>query len=325
MIQGTSLESELIKTESGLYMYMLKSRIYNCEVIIMLKSNVFDCALIIEGGGMRASYTSGFINTLLENQVYFDYVTGVSAGSSCTVNYLSRDIGRTEKSFVDLVLDKEFGGWGSFLKGEGFFRSDYIYEKTGLQDGTIPYNFNTFLENPAKFKIGALERDTGILKYFSREDIDSIGDLMKIVRASSSLPVFMPVTEFKGFHYYDGGLAGGITLDIAKKDGFIKFFVLLSRPRDYYKTPPKNGKLLKLLFKDHPNVYKAMVTRYEKYNQIKNELLELEKQGQAYLVFPENMQVSSREMNIEKLRQSYKDGYEQGRREYPKWEKFIKG
>ena len=291
----------------------------------MLESNVFDCALIIEGGGMRASYTSGFINTLLENQVYFNYITGVSAGSSCTVNYLSRDIERTERSFVDLVLDKEFGGWGSFLKGEGFFRSDYIYEKTGLPNGTIPYDFDMFLENPADFRIGALERDTGYLKYFSKRDVGSIRDLMKIVRASSSLPIFMPVTEFKGVNYYDGGLAGGITLDIAKMDGFKKFFVLLSRSRDYYKTQPKNGSLLKMLLRDHPEVYKAMLTRYEKYNQIKAELLELEKNGQAYLVFPENMQVSSREMNIEKLRQSYKDGYDQGKRDFKAWERFIKG
>lgn len=85
-----------------------------------LKSNIFDTALIFEGGGMRASFTSGIVNTLLENELYFNYIAGISAGSSCTLNYLSRDKKRTKASFVDFVKDPEFGGWRTFLRGKGF-------------------------------------------------------------------------------------------------------------------------------------------------------------------------------------------------------------
>lgn len=81
-----------------------------------MRNNVFDTALILEGGGMKASYTAGIINTLLENEIYFDYVTGVSAGSSHCVNYISRDKERVKKSFVDIVKDPDFGGWKSFMK-----------------------------------------------------------------------------------------------------------------------------------------------------------------------------------------------------------------
>ena len=34
-----------------------------------IQSNIKDTALIFEGGGMRASYTAGFLNNLLENQL----------------------------------------------------------------------------------------------------------------------------------------------------------------------------------------------------------------------------------------------------------------
>ncbi len=78
-----------------------------------LENNITDTALIFEGGGMRASYTSGFAHTLLENSLYFDYVAGISAGASNSVNYLARDTRRPKKSFVDLVLEPEFGGWWS--------------------------------------------------------------------------------------------------------------------------------------------------------------------------------------------------------------------
>ena len=67
-------------------------------------NNIKDTALIFEGGGMRASYTAGILNILLENEIYFNYVAGVSAGASHLVNYLSRDTKRAKKSFVDIVL-----------------------------------------------------------------------------------------------------------------------------------------------------------------------------------------------------------------------------
>ena len=52
-----------------------------------LKSNVTDTALIFEGGGMRASYSSGVLAALLEAEVYADWVGGISAGSSCLANF----------------------------------------------------------------------------------------------------------------------------------------------------------------------------------------------------------------------------------------------
>ena len=87
-----------------------------------LNVNINDVALIFEGGGMRASYTAGVVVTLLENDLNFGDVYGISAGSSHTVNYVSRDTVRTKMSFVDLVDDPEFGGLKTFVQGKGFFK-----------------------------------------------------------------------------------------------------------------------------------------------------------------------------------------------------------
>ena len=182
-----------------------------------ITNNIMDTALIFEGGGMRASYTAGFLNNLLENELYFNYVAGISAGSSHSVNYLSRDVQRAKRSFVDLVQDPNFGGWKSFIKGEGFFRAQYIYEETCYPDAALPFDIDLFMENPAQLRIGAFERDSGEIKYYSKEDILDLQDLVKIVRSSSSMPIFMPPTQYKEHYYVDGGLGGGIALDIAKK------------------------------------------------------------------------------------------------------------
>lgn len=288
-----------------------------------IQNNIKDVALIFEGGGMRASYTSGFLNVLLENEIYFNYVAGISAGASNTVNYLSRDKERTKISFVDLVLDPNFGGWRSFLKGEGFFRSKYIYEETPHPDAALPFDFHTFKNNPAKIRIGAVERDSGELIYFSKEDIKELHDLMKIVRASSSMPIFMPPTKIQDKYYVDGGISGGIALDIAKKDGHEKFFIVLTRPKGYRKEPIGHRRFIRRYYRKYPKVYEAMIHRHVVYNETLDELEALEKQGKAFLVYPDTMPVSNRETNHKKLVQSYELGYRQGKRDLPRWKNFL--
>ena len=286
-------------------------------------NNIKDTALIFEGGGMRASYTAGFLNTLLENKIYFDYVAGVSAGSSHSVNYLSRDIERSKRSFVDLVLDPKFGGWKSFAKREGFFRSHYIYQETANPGASLPFNFKTFNENPAKLRIGVFERDTGEMMYYKKEDIHNLKDLTKIVQSSSSMPIFMPPTYYNEHYFIDGGLGGGITLDIAKKDGMKSYFVVLSRIKGYRKKPIQFKGVIKSYYRKYPLVIEAMMTRHIIYNQTLDELEELESEGKAFLVYPKTMPVSSRQINFKKLSESYQLGYTQGQKDLPQWKKFL--
>ena len=286
-------------------------------------NNINDTALIFEGGGMRASYTAGFLNNLLENKIYFDYVAGISAGSSHLVNYLSRDPERARRSFVDLVLDPEFGGWKSFFKGDGFFRSEYIYEQTSHPDGPLPLDFEIFMANPAQLRIGVFEREQGKVIYYTKDDIFEMKDLMKIVRSSSSMPIFMPPTEYRNHTYVDGGLGGGIALDIAKQDGFKKFFVVLTREKGYRKQPIKFKRTIKAYYRKYPRVAKAMLNRHLIYNSTLDELESLEREGKAFLVYPDTMPVSNREINFDKLSESYKMGYAQGKRDLPNWRSFL--
>ncbi|MEA4900935.1 patatin family protein [Desulfitobacterium sp.] len=286
-------------------------------------NNIKDTALIFEGGGMRASYTAGILNNLLENEIYFDYVAGISAGSSHCVNYLSRDTERAKRSFVDLVLEPNFGGWKFFFKGEGFFNSRYIYEETSYPDAALPFDYQTFINNPAQLRIGTFERDSGEIKYYTKEDIHDIKDIMKIVRSSSSMPIFMPPTHYGEHYYIDGGLGGGIALDIAKRDKMQKFFVILTREKGYRKRPLKFKGAIKAYYRKYPLVAEAMINRYVKYNQTLEELEQLEREGKAFLVYPDIMPVSNREINFNKLSESYKLGYAQGRRDLQRWKEFL--
>lgn len=157
-----------------------------------LSSNVTDTALLFEGGGMRASYTSGVVVALLEAGIHLDWVGGISAGSSNTANYLSRDVERARRSFTDFAADPKFGDVRTFVRGEGLFNARYIYQEAGLPGQALAFDWDTFDANPAAFRIGGFNATTGEQVHWGRADVADIHDLMIRVQASSTMPVLMP-------------------------------------------------------------------------------------------------------------------------------------
>ncbi len=282
-----------------------------------------DTALVIEGGGMRNSYTAACIVKLLQEEVEFGWVGGVSAGSSHTVNFLSRDVIRSEESFVDFAKNPSFGGLGSLLRGNGYFNAEYIYEKSADKD--MPFDWETFEANPAQMCISAARADTGESVYWGREDVATLDELMVRVRASSTLPLIMPMRVIDGAPYVDGamGESGGILIEQAEKAGFEKFLFLGSKPRGYVRPKVSRPTALRRVFRKYPAVAEAMIERPPKYNRSKDRLLELEKEGRAQLFFPEDMQVTSTEHDVAKLRSNFEAGRAQTYAEWPAWREFL--
>ena len=66
-----------------------------------------------------------------------------------------------------------------------------------------------------------------------------------------------------------------------------------------------------------------MIARPPKYNHSKDRLLELEKEGRAQLFFPEDMQVTSTEHDVAKLRSNFEAGRAQTYAEWPAWRDFL--
>ncbi|MGM0651933.1 MAG: DUF6363 domain-containing protein [Bacillota bacterium] len=108
-----------------------------------------------------------------------------------------------------------------------------------------------------------------------------------------------------------------------KKDGFKKFFVVLSRPKGFRKGPFKLPGLIKTFFRKQPYLADAIISCHKKYNQTLDELDELENEGRAYLVCPEIMPVKNMETNYAKLLLSYQLGYAQGQKDLPSWKEFL--
>lgn len=294
--------------------------------------NVPDVALIIEGGGMRASYTAGAMATLLERGLNFPRVYGISAGSSHTVNYLSRDIPRTKASFVDLVDDPQFGGIGTLLAGRGYFNAAHLYEGLAEEllgtDDVMAFKWDVFRANPADLHIEAFDWDTGETVAWTKADMPTPRDMGLRVRASSTMPFFMPPTPIDGRTYMDGGMgtSWGICLEAARRDGFERFFIVRTRPRGYRKKPLSGAlaQAMKLMFRKHPLVAQRTIERWQPYNELCDEVERLEKAGAACVFYPESMDVSNKETDRAKLEASFARGFAQAQREADAWEAFLR-
>ena len=291
----------------------------------MLQNNISDVALVLEGGGMRASYTSAALNVMLHEGIYFNYVVGISAGATEAGNYLSRDFARVRRSFVNLMLDRRAGGLGTVLHGRGYFDGEYIFEHTAGPDEFLPFDWETFDRNPAQMRVGTFNSRTGETKYWGREDFTSHERFLAIVRASASIPIAMNPVTIDGDVYFDGGIGatGGIPLDAAIADGYERFFIVLTRPRAYVKQPQGHPRLVRRLLKEYPLVADALFERAGRYMETKRQILELEAEGKAYVFWAEDMMVKNGERNAFKLGQNYELGEKQAWRELPKWKEFL--
>lgn len=282
-------------------------------------------ALLFEGGGMRASYTSGMVVALLEAGIHAPFVAGISAGASNTANYLSNDGPRARESFTDFAADPNFGDWRTFLRGKGLFHAEYIYERAGHHGMPLEFDWTTFHNNPAQFRVGGFDIFSGETVWWGREDTPTMADLMRRVRASSTMPIVMPPVEINGRTYVDGALGtdGGVPISIAEQLGYERFLIVLTREYEYRKHPERFPRFYLRYFRRYPAVADALLTRWWRYNRTKEYLFELQAQGKAYLFIPEVMPVANGERDVVKLNAAHEIGLAQARRELPAIQEFL--
>ena len=289
--------------------------------------HIDDTALVFEGGGMRGAFTAGIVATLIEERIDFPHVSGISAGSSNTVNYVSRDAKRAHDTFTTVADSPEFGGFRHWIEGRGMFNVDYLYDEIAQPDGDAPLDLDTFLANPAQVRIGAFNATRGEEVWFTKDDMRTVEEVGRCVRASSTLPIIMPTVTIDGDTYVDGALGpnGGIPLDAPMRDGYRKFFVVLTRPRDFVKTPTKPGvcSALRLAFPRLPSIAEAVARRTVAYNAARRKLFQLEEQGRALIVTPGDLGIDKMEMNVDRLEDAYDAGVARARADLPRWEAFL--
>ena len=276
-------------------------------------------ALILEGGGMRAAYTGGMLSLLIDKDIYFPYITGISAGTTLLTNFVLRDTKRLYTCFVGAAQDPQFGGVKHFLRGQGYFNSFYIYEESGYEDGTMAVDWQAWLADESEIAIGAFDADGGTMKYWHKDDIQTLRDLMRVCRASSSLPVLMPPTYIDGVCYMDGGVADGFGLSQAEEAGYDRFVILPTHKRGFRREPFKENPFMKAALRKYPAAYEGLRHRADRYNAVMDHIDELEAQGKALVLYPQDMPLTRSDLKAEDLKRGYEMGRAQAERDFDSW------
>lgn len=271
--------------------------------------------LVLEGGATRGIFTSGALDYLMERDLYFSDVIGVSAGSCNAVDYVSRQPGRTRDCMIP--TDKEgkyYYGIRDFVKEKSLMNMDLIFDKYPKE--LLPFDFETYFNSEINCQIVTTNCLTGKAEYMT-EDSDN-DRLMKLCRASSSMPLLTPIVNIDDVPYLDGGLADSVPIRRAQQMENEKIVVILTKNQGYRKSvlSPTMQRVYKRAYKSYPNLIRTIFRRSFEYNKTMNYLDQLEKRGEIFILRPQVKPVSRLERNKETLHAFYEHGYKYTERKF---------
>ena len=271
--------------------------------------------LVLEGGATRGIFTSGALDYLMERDLYFSDVIGVSAGSCNAVDYVSRQPGRTRDCMIPTDKEGKYYYWiRDFVKEKSLMNMDLIFDKYPKE--LLPFDFETYFNSEINCQIVTTNCLTGKAEYMT-EDSDN-DRLMKLCRASSSMPLLTPIVNIDNVPYLDEGLADSVPIRRAQQMENEKIVVILTKNQGYRKSvlSPTMQRVYKRAYKSYPNLIRTIFRRSFEYNKTMNYLDQLEKRGEIFILRPQVKPVSRLERNKETLHAFYEHGYKYTERKF---------
>ena len=264
---------------------------------------LYDAALVLEGGAFRGQYTAGVVDAFLAHHIEFRSVIGVSAGSLCGANFVSKQYGRPAMINIHHRHDRDYISITHLLHRQSIINLDYLFEDHGWQ--WLNFNDAAYRRSASHFTAVATRLTDGKAVTFT----DPVGDeLTRVLKASSSMPIISKPQRTSRGLCMDGGVADSIPYDIAKQQGFKKIVIVRTRDINYRKKPTSRAldRLFHRYYPDYPAFVKAAITRPAVYNQQVEEINRRTKEKEFFTIAPQHpVKVSRIEGNTTKLVKLY--------------------
>lgn len=263
--------------------------------------------LVLEGGGMRGLFTAGVMDVMMEHNIRFDGIVGVSAGASFGCNYKSHQVGRVLRYNVRFKDDPRYMGLRSLLRTGNLVAAEFSYH-------TLPkeldlFDFEAYNNDPTEFHVVCTDVMTGEPVYRSLEKMDDEG--LEWIRASASMPLVSRPVPLEGRLLLDGGISDSIPLRYFQEQGFERNLVILTQPKGFYKKRTKLMPFFHLFMSRYPAIVQAMSRRHLMYNEELAYLEEQERLGSILLIYPQDtLPIGRTEQDEQKMRRIYAMGRE---------------
>ena len=277
--------------------------------------------LILEGGAMRGVFSAGVMDVMMENGIRFDGIIGVSAGAAFGVNYKSGQIGRAIRYNAKYCHDKRYCGIGSLLKTGNLFNTDFCYGEVPLKLDV--FDFDAFEKDPTTFYITCTDVESGKPVYHEYTGRNDHG--LDWIRASASLPLVSQIVEIDGAKLLDGGISDSIPVSYFEGIGYAKNVVILTQPQGYRKEKNRMLPLIRMKYRKHPNLIKALENRHLMYNAELELIAKQEKLGELFVIRPDSpLPVKRAEKDPAKLKACYEIGRQTAEKELERLNAFMK-
>ncbi|HDR1188212.1 TPA: patatin family protein [Pasteurella multocida] len=274
--------------------------------------------LVLEGGGMRAMFTTGVLDVFLTENVQVDGIVAVSAGVLFGVNYPAKQYGRALRYNKKYLNDKRYMGWHSLLTTGNIVNKDFaFYELPFTLD---PFDAETFRQSKIDFYATLTNVQTGEAEYVK---LDDVFNEMEVLRATSAMPFVSKMVEINGQYYLDGGIADSIPLKKCQALGYDKIIVVLTRPLEYRKKPTPSW-IFNLFYRDYPHLVEKLKTRYQNYNDTVEEIIRLNNNKDIFVIRPSHhLPIGRIEKDVEKVQAMYDLGITDAKREMAALKAFL--
>ena len=275
--------------------------------------------LVLEGGGMRALFTAGVLDALLDiKELDIDGIVGVSAGALFGVNYVSGQKERAIRYNIKYARDKRYMGFYSWITTGNAVNEEFAFYE-------IPFKLDVFDQEKFKqskidFYVVMTNVESGKPEYVLIKDVFK---QMEYLRATSALPFASKIIEINGKKYLDGGISDSIPIDYCEDLGYDKIILVLTRPKNTHKEDKLNF-LYKLVYRKYPNLVERLINMGKDYEVVLKKIEDLENKNKIFVIRPPKvLKIGRLEKNENKIQNVYDIGLNTGIKEKDNLLKYL--
>lgn len=263
-------------------------------------------SLVLEGGGMRSAYTAGCLEWLMDQDIEFENIYAISAGTVYTSTFLKKDRYLNHEISCVIIPGKDVVGLKAFLR-EGRIVA-YKYGFNEILDKRLNFKMDDINNSETKIHFGMYDLNKAETIFIDNKDVT-----IDHLKAACSLPIFSPIVNLPQGDFLDGGITKMIPIEKSIEDGNKKHLCIATKPVGYVRKPGNSFviNLMKFVYhKKCPKLAEDYSIRHINYAKQMNLIEELEKKDEALLIRPQiSRKVSRFGGKPEVLDALYWDGY----------------
>lgn len=266
-------------------------------------------ALVIEGGAMRGIFAAGVLDAFIDADYFpYDFVIGVSAGSTNGIGYLAGDRGRSYEILTNHALRPDFMSFARYARGGHLCDVNWLWHQS-RQD--IALNVDNYLSRGTPLWVVTTSARTGHPLYHQVTG----ANVDEVFPASCAMPVvFKDYPQVNGEPMSDGGLGDSLPVIEAYRRGARDITLLRSVPASFRQERMRFPVMLKPWLAEHPRLLAAVIGRDRKYNRAL-EFAENPPPGcrVQQIAPPEDFAIGRFTRVLAKLNEGYAQGLQAGR------------